>query len=259
LKNPVTLAERARVRAEKPAILTVAEAPALIENAEADFIPAFALGLFAGLRPESEVWPLDWNQIDFKDKTVDVNRSKNLAGERFVKMSENLIEWLRPQAFPLLLGAWRTIAGDEAIHRIRKDQACCGGCEGRFAPSVYCRYVWIRSLIHSAIAPTSRRFQGCNTTSGWRRRRWEAFAKPKSSSRVYRWWNAGAWRRSPERSGASINGLPLPSGEDQKKKLETLLNVREGTHQTLLTWLRQPAKYSRECDKLVLNSLTAAI
>jgi hypothetical protein len=124
LKNPVTLAERARVRAEKPAILTVAEAPALIENAEADFIPAFALGLFAGLRPESEVWPLDWNQIDFKDKTVDVNQSKNLAGERFVKMSENLIEWLRPQAFPLLLGAWRTIAGDEAIHRIRKDQAC---------------------------------------------------------------------------------------------------------------------------------------
>jgi integrase len=98
LKNPVTLAERAKVKAEKPAILTVAEARALIESAETDFIPAVALGLFAGLRPESEVWPLDWRQIDFKDKTIDVSQSKNLAGERFVKMSENLIEWLRPHA-----------------------------------------------------------------------------------------------------------------------------------------------------------------
>ena len=98
LKNPVTLAERAKVKAEKPAILTVAEARALIENADADFIPAVTLGLFAGLRPESEVWHLDWSQIDFVDKTVDVNQSKNLAGERFVKMSENLIEWLRPHA-----------------------------------------------------------------------------------------------------------------------------------------------------------------
>ena len=86
------------MKAEKPAILTVAEARALIENADADFIPAVTLGLFAGLRPESEVWHLDWSQIDFVDKTVDVNQSKNLAGERFVKMSENLIEWLRPHA-----------------------------------------------------------------------------------------------------------------------------------------------------------------
>ena len=35
--------------------------------------------------------------------------------------------------------------------------------------------------------------------------------------------------------------LTAPLSEDQKKKLETLLNVRQGTHQTLLAWLRQPA------------------
>jgi integrase len=98
LKNPAAIAERAKVKAEKPAILTVAEARTLIDSAGADFIPAVALGLFAGLRPESEVWPLDWSQIDFKDKTIDVHQSKNLAGERFVKMSENLIQWLRPHA-----------------------------------------------------------------------------------------------------------------------------------------------------------------
>lgn len=98
LKNPAALVERAKVKAEKPAILSVSEARDLIENAEADFIPAIALGLFAGLRPESEIWPLDWAQIDFKDKSIDIARSKNVAGERFVKMSENLIEWLRPHA-----------------------------------------------------------------------------------------------------------------------------------------------------------------
>jgi hypothetical protein len=36
LKNPATLAECAKVKAEKPAILTVAELRALIENADAD-------------------------------------------------------------------------------------------------------------------------------------------------------------------------------------------------------------------------------
>ena len=35
--------------------------------------------------------------------------------------------------------------------------------------------------------------------------------------------------------------LTAPLSEDQKKKLEALLNVRQGTHQTLLAWLRQPA------------------
>jgi hypothetical protein len=59
LKNPVTLAERARVRAEKPAILTVAEAPALIENAEADFIPAFALGQVPGIPFATHASPPD--------------------------------------------------------------------------------------------------------------------------------------------------------------------------------------------------------
>jgi len=98
LKNPAALAERAKVKAGKPAILSLAEARALIESAEADFIPAVALGLFAGLRPESEIWPLDWARLDFNDKSIDIARSKNVASERFVKMSGNLIQWLRPHA-----------------------------------------------------------------------------------------------------------------------------------------------------------------
>jgi hypothetical protein len=54
-------------------------------------------------------------------------------------------------------GAWRTIAGYEAIHMIRKGRRACSAVgEGRSAPSLYCWYVWIGSLIHSVIAPTSR-------------------------------------------------------------------------------------------------------
>ena len=98
LKNPVTLVERAKIKAEKPAILSIDEARALIKNAEPDFVPAIALGLFAGLRPESEIWLLDWSQIDFEDKTIDVAKSKNVASERFVKISDNLAQWLRPHA-----------------------------------------------------------------------------------------------------------------------------------------------------------------
>jgi len=81
LKNPAVLAQRAKIKAEKPAILTVAEARALVQSVADDFVAAVALELFAGLRPESEVWALDWSQIDFKEKTVDVSESKNLAGE----------------------------------------------------------------------------------------------------------------------------------------------------------------------------------
>ena len=79
LKNPAVLAQRAKIKAEKPAILTVAEARALVESAADDFLPAVALGLFAGLRPESEVWALGWSQIDFKEKTVDVIRNRKTS------------------------------------------------------------------------------------------------------------------------------------------------------------------------------------
>ena len=49
-------------------------------------------------------------------------------------------------------------AGYEAIHMIpqRPGVLECDRCEGRSAPSLYCWYVWIGSLIHSVIAPTSR-------------------------------------------------------------------------------------------------------
>src|SRR5271166_660747 len=94
LKNPAASLESANVKSVKPGILSTAEAGALLAAASSDFVPAIAIGLFAGLRPEAELWHLDWRAIDLKERLIDVTVSKNSASHRFVKISENLAAWL---------------------------------------------------------------------------------------------------------------------------------------------------------------------
>src|SRR6516164_5322182 len=69
------------------------------------------------------------------------------------------------QHFRSFWGAWRTIAGYEAIpyHAQRPGVLECGGCEDRSAPSPYCWYVWNGSLIHTIIAPSCLHSQSRNT------------------------------------------------------------------------------------------------
>jgi integrase/recombinase XerD len=98
MKNPVAHVEVANVKVEKPGILTVDEARALLQTANPDFVPVVALGLFAGLRPESEVWRLNWKNIDLEERVIDVENSKNTASHRFVRISDNLLAWLKPHA-----------------------------------------------------------------------------------------------------------------------------------------------------------------
>ncbi|HMP76595.1 MAG TPA: tyrosine-type recombinase/integrase [Kiritimatiellia bacterium] len=82
------------------AILTPDEATRLLratlEHAP-DMIPYFAIGIFAGLRPENELAHLDWRNIDFTHRTIHVEAaSAKTRRERYVDMSPNLIEWLTP-------------------------------------------------------------------------------------------------------------------------------------------------------------------
>jgi integrase/recombinase XerD len=83
---------------KKPGILTVLEAKALLLSAEPDFIPAIALGLFGGLRPEAEIWRLDWRSIKLHKRLIDIDKSKNVMSHRHVRMTENLAAWLAPYA-----------------------------------------------------------------------------------------------------------------------------------------------------------------
>ena len=83
------------------AVLTPAEAQALLSAAveyAPEMVPYFAIGIFAGLRPENELAALDWRNIDFAHKTIHVEAaSAKTRRERYVDMSENLIEWLLPR------------------------------------------------------------------------------------------------------------------------------------------------------------------
>jgi integrase len=96
LKNPLKDVEIPTVKPTKPGILTVPEIQVLLEAATPEFLPAIVLGLFAGLRPESEIWRLKWEDINLDERLIDVAHSKNTAGHRFVKIEDNLAKWLAP-------------------------------------------------------------------------------------------------------------------------------------------------------------------
>jgi site-specific recombinase XerD len=102
---------------KKPGILTVIEARELLLAAEPDFIPALSLGLFAGLRPESEIWRLDWANIKLVKRIIDIDQSKNTMSHRHVRISENLAAWLAPYA--KAHGAL-TVKGDSYYTRLEK-------------------------------------------------------------------------------------------------------------------------------------------
>lgn len=104
--NPIEETAKAKVIKGRPGILSVDAANRLLTSADDAIRPAIALGLFAGLRPESEIWRLDWAKIDFGAKHIDISAdaTKNRGNEsegaahRFVSMQPALIAWLKPLA-----------------------------------------------------------------------------------------------------------------------------------------------------------------
>jgi site-specific recombinase XerD len=104
-------------KTKKPGILTVLEAKALLLAAEPDFVPALSLGLFAGLRPESEIWRLDWANIKLAKRIIDIDQSKNTMSHRHVRITENLVAWLAPH---LRAHGAVTVKGDSYYARLEK-------------------------------------------------------------------------------------------------------------------------------------------
>ena len=82
---------------ELPQIWTAAEAKLILENAGPDWLPVFALGLFAGLRT-SEILRLEWSAIDFERRAIYLSRqvARKQRRARAVPMAENLLAWLLP-------------------------------------------------------------------------------------------------------------------------------------------------------------------
>ncbi len=97
LENPIGRTSRAKVVDKPPGILNPDECSALLTNAKDEILPAIALGLFAGLRPEAEIWRLGWGDIDFESGLIQIEAAKTKsARHRLVEMTDNLTQWLAP-------------------------------------------------------------------------------------------------------------------------------------------------------------------
>ncbi|MBA2269327.1 MAG: tyrosine-type recombinase/integrase [Chthoniobacterales bacterium] len=98
VSNPALSSAEATEKKLAAGVLSVQEAADLLAQSDALIVPAVALGLFAGLRPEAEGLHLDWSHIDFADGTINVepDKTKVDSSARYVEMSNNLVAWLLP-------------------------------------------------------------------------------------------------------------------------------------------------------------------
>lgn len=122
-------------------IFSPKEAAALLERAEPSIRAALALGLFAGLRPESEICRLDWRDVHLAVETitdpagnkkksyghVDVKQSKGVGGERLVHITPNLYAWLKKMR--PAVGSGPVSAGYDRLNELIKVAARAAGIE----------------------------------------------------------------------------------------------------------------------------------
>jgi integrase len=95
-ENPVVQTTKAKEIDGDVQILTVEQTAKLLECAEADTLPFWAIGAFAGLR-RSEIERLDWAQVDFESNLIEVKaRHSKTAKRRLVTIQPNLRAWLAP-------------------------------------------------------------------------------------------------------------------------------------------------------------------
>jgi integrase/recombinase XerD len=96
--NPIEYVATKEVETEQPGILELFQIRALLKaciKLEPEFIPAVTIALFAGVRPEAELWHLERKHIDLKKAEIDIHRSKSKGSTRFLNIQKNLVDWLR--------------------------------------------------------------------------------------------------------------------------------------------------------------------
>ena len=95
--NPVAGVEKLKVRNGDVEIFKPVEIARLLEAARAkypDFMPALAVGAFAGLR-SAELERLEWKDVDFASRHIVVSAGNaKTASRRIVPMADNLAAWL---------------------------------------------------------------------------------------------------------------------------------------------------------------------
>jgi len=113
LENPVSrVLSKKKAKAQRIDILTIAETKALIAACKGtipapkgrgkkplslhDALPAVAILLFAGLRPE-EIRTLDWERVDLEERVIRLDGDETKTRyRRHVDITDNLAAWLAP-------------------------------------------------------------------------------------------------------------------------------------------------------------------
>lgn len=94
--NPAARIDRPILDDRPVGILTVEQARGLMREAkesDPEMLPALAIGLFAGLR-RSEIFALDWSEIDFEHCAIEVKGIKAKTRQRrLVSVADNLLVW----------------------------------------------------------------------------------------------------------------------------------------------------------------------
>jgi integrase len=95
-KNPVASVAKAKVKCAEIGILKPEELARLLENADEQTLPYWALGAFAGLR-SAELERLEWEDVHFDSALIEVKASKaKTASRRFIQIQDALQAWLAP-------------------------------------------------------------------------------------------------------------------------------------------------------------------
>ena len=97
-RNPIERTGKAKLVDKPPEIFTPEELAALLAHADADILPALAIGAFAGLR-HAEIKRLEWSEINLVRGFINVSAEKaKTARRRLVKIVPCLAGWLAPYA-----------------------------------------------------------------------------------------------------------------------------------------------------------------
>ena len=89
----------AKVVSGAPGILSPEQLARLLESADEETLPYFAIGAFAGLR-NAELERLRWENVDFASGLIEVTaKSSKTASRRHVKIEPCLHRWLAPYMF----------------------------------------------------------------------------------------------------------------------------------------------------------------
>lgn len=95
--NSLSGLARRKQKKKTVSLLSVKQVNLLLKTAwqhDKEMVPYFAIGIFAGLRPTSELENLVWEDVNFEEKWIRVDFGNKTDTKRFVSIEDNLLKWL---------------------------------------------------------------------------------------------------------------------------------------------------------------------